>query len=279
MRRRFAPRQRITRTAVTRCAYAHATFFFVPVLCTRRPCSSAPGSGETSEQVCSYIRLSAPSRCSTRRVDAAAHRLPLHAIKEFMPEQRIGGSVFTPPFYAMALAEDAQTRAHLLTRWKHAGIYYGMIRPQGRGRVASLPACTEPLVSYRHGPRDMAALAEIAGRLAEFLFAAGARYIIPSISGHAGWSSADEARRELLAGLPKGRTNLMSIHLFSSCPPGKNDTLTATDSFGRVWGSANIIVADASQIPEAPGCNPQGTVMAIAFRNAEAFLARRRAHV
>jgi choline dehydrogenase-like flavoprotein len=209
-------------------------------------------------------------------VDAAAHRLPLHAIKEFMPEQRIGGSVFTPPFYAMALAEDPQTRAHLLTRWKHAGIYYGMIRPQGKGRVTSLPGCTEPLVSYRHGTRDMAAIAEIAGRLAEFLFAAGARYVIPSISGHAGWSSVDEARRELAAGLPKDRTNLMSIHLFSSCPPGEKNALTATDSFGRVWGFPDIIVSDASQIPEAPGCNPQASVMAIAFRNAEAFLARSR---
>jgi choline dehydrogenase-like flavoprotein len=87
----------------------------------------------------------------------------------------------------------------------------------------------------------------------------------------------DEARRELAAGLPKALTNLMTIHLFSSCPPGESDSLTATDSFGRVWGFTDIIVADASQIPEAPGCNPQATVMAIAFRNAEAFLARKRA--
>ena len=33
-----------------------------------------------------------------------------------------------------------------------------------------------------------------------------------------------------------------------------------------------MILADASQVPEAPGVNPQLTIMAMALRNAEAFL-------
>ena len=65
----------------------------------------------------------------------------------------------------------------------------------------------------------------------------------------------------------------MTIHLFSSCPSGENTDRCATDSFGRVHGLENLFNVDGSQIPEAPGVNPQGTIMAIAFRNAEAFLA------
>jgi choline dehydrogenase-like flavoprotein len=35
---------------------------------------------------------------------------------------------------------------------------------------------------------------------------------------------------------------------------------------------ANLRVNDASLLPDAPGVNPQGTVMAIAQRNVDEFL-------
>ena len=93
-------------------------------------------------------------------------------------------------------------------------------------------------------------------------------------SGHPGWLSAEVCREECHNGLRKEWVNLMTVHLFSSCRPGEAQASTATDSFGRVRGVENVIVADASQIPEAPGVNPQGTVMALAYRAAEAFVAR-----
>jgi choline dehydrogenase-like flavoprotein len=39
-----------------------------------------------------------------------------------------------------------------------------------------------------------------------------------------------------------------------------------------VHGFENLRVNDASLLPWAPGINPQGTLMAIAHRNVEAFL-------
>ena len=205
-------------------------------------------------------------------VDASSFRLPLQAITEFMPDQRIGGSVFTPSFFGMALADDLPRRAHLLARWRHAAVYYGMIRPQGTGRIDSLLPGQEPLVRYSHTAQDLHSIAEIGGRLAEVLFAAGARLVVPCIAGHEGWTDPAAARQELSRGIARSRLNLMTIHLFSSCIPGETGAQTVTDSFGRVRGLANLVIADASQIPEAPGCNPQGTVMALAFRSAEAFL-------
>jgi nucleoside-diphosphate-sugar epimerase len=61
---------------------------------------------------------------------------------------------------------------------------------------------------------------------------------------------------------------------------GENPDVCATDSFGRVRGFHNLYVNDASLLPDSPGVNPQGTTMAIALRNADAFVAagRRRAH-
>ena len=68
----------------------------------------------------------------------------------------------------------------------------------------------------------------------------------------------------------------MSIHLFSSCPMGGRAEFHAVDSFGRLWGWNNVIVADGSVLPGAPGVNPQATIMALAMRAADAYLGARR---
>ena len=208
-------------------------------------------------------------------VNGHESRLPLYAVTEFMPEQRIGGSVFTPGFFGMALAEDWTRRADLMPRLRNCASYYAMARAEGTGRVRPLPGVADPLVGYRLTPADRRNLAIGLGRLGRLMFAAGARRVFPSITGHEGWTSpADCEALEREAELPWARTNIMTIHLFSSCPPGEERALTGTDSFGRVRGVENLTLADASQIPEAPGVNPQGTVMAMAYRAAEAFLSR-----
>jgi choline dehydrogenase-like flavoprotein len=76
------------------------------------------------------------------------------------------------------------------------------------------------------------------------------------------------------ATLPFGRTNLMTIHLFSSCPMGENLRRCATNSFGRVHQQKDLYISDASLICTAPGVNPQGSVMAYARRNALKFLGK-----
>jgi choline dehydrogenase-like flavoprotein len=207
-----------------------------------------------------------------REIDAHDTRLPLYAITEFMPEARIGGSFFQLGFFGTALAEDWDTRSWLLADWRRCGLYYAMTRARGLGRVSAPPGLADPLVRYALAPEDWASLAMGLSRLGEAMFAAGATHVYPSIAGHPGWTEAGQCGEFLTGGLPRDRTNLMSIHLFSSCPPGERAERSATDSFGRVRGVENLILADASQIPEAPGVNPQLTVMAMALRNAEAFL-------
>jgi choline dehydrogenase-like flavoprotein len=47
---------------------------------------------------------------------------------------------------------------------------------------------------------------------------------------------------------------------------------SAADSYGLVRGTGNVHVNDASLLPDAPGVNPQGSVMAVAVRNARHFV-------
>ncbi|MPY72164.1 MAG: FAD-dependent oxidoreductase [Alphaproteobacteria bacterium] len=204
---------------------------------------------------------------------AHEHRLPLYAVTEFMPDIRLGGSFFLPGLFGMALAEDFARRGHLLPEMARCGMYYAMARGRGAGTVTPLPGAREPLVRYRAAREDWPALAEGAIRLADAMFAAGAEEVFPSIASHPGWRSTAEIRETAGKTLIRGRASLLTIHLAGSCPPGGNAALCATDSFGRLHGARNVVLADASQIPEAPGVNPQASVMAIALRNTEAFLA------
>jgi choline dehydrogenase-like flavoprotein len=57
------------------------------------------------------------------------------------------------------------------------------------------------------------------------------------------------------------------VHAFSSCPAGQRRDRCAVDSFGKVPEVEGLYVNDASMLPDSPGVNPQGSVMALARRN------------
>jgi choline dehydrogenase-like flavoprotein len=108
-------------------------------------------------------------------------------------------------------------------------------------------------------------------KLAELLFEAGAESLYPSVTRGAKLDCPDDLAK-LPEIMPQGLANLMTIHLFSSCPMGTDKRKCATNSFGRVHGFHNLFISDASLLCTAPGVNPQGTVMALARRNALNFL-------
>jgi choline dehydrogenase-like flavoprotein len=92
-------------------------------------------------------------------------------------------------------------------------------------------------------------------------------------------TSSDDVRKLMAtagpSGFPAGRLSISTVHISSSCPMGENEAVCPVDSHGRLRGFDNIYLGDASIIPDAPGVNPQGTVMALALRNARYFLAAR----
>jgi choline dehydrogenase-like flavoprotein len=134
-----------------------------------------------------------------------------------------------------------------------------------------MPLHQDPLVRYRLGEGDFGLLSEALTKLAELLFAAGATALYPNLTGGPVLRSPDDLWR-IPATLSASRTNLMTIHLFSSCRMGERADVSVTNSFGKVHGQEGLYVADASLLCDAPGVNPQGSVMAIARRNVLRFL-------
>jgi len=198
--------------------------------------------------------------------------VPVHQVKEFSPRLTLGCSVSTPAYLALSLTDHPERVREVEGDWKRMAVYYAATTG-GRGSVRNLPFFRDPLVRYKLSQEDMAGLSDGLKKLCRALLAAGAEALYPGVPG-LGPLTSEADLEKIPAALPRGRTSLMSIHLFSSCPMGENKKLAAVDSFGRVHGEKNLRVADAGLLCDAPGVNPQGTVMALAARNALEFLGK-----
>lgn len=193
--------------------------------------------------------------------------VPVHQVKEFTPDLSFGGSASHPGLVALSLTDSWPSMRDAVASWPEMAVYYAAITSEGRGAVTAIPGFRDPVVTYRLTRRDRAMLGRGLARLALVMLAAGAREVFPSFRGApVVRTRADLA--ELSARFRATAASVMTVHLCSTVPMGENTDLAAADSFGRVHGTRNVWVNDASLLPDAPGVNPQASVMAVALRNA-----------
>lgn len=237
------------------------------------------------DQLCIHPMIKAAALFDDE-LEAHEAALPIYQVKEFWPTITLGGSVFTPGFLAMLLADNWPLTQQAMPDWRHMAIYYAASRGMNRGTIRVLPRLSDGVVvRYRLSEADQQNLSVGLARLGEILFAAGAKAVYPSLTTHSVLRSVDECHGFLKNPIPIPAMALSTVHAFSSCPMGENPDRCAANSFGRVHGFTNLYISDASLIPDSPGVNPQGTTMAIALRNAEHFAedgrrtASRRFHV
>ena len=227
-----------------------------------------PGAG--------HLRLHPTVKLAARFPESvgAAADVAVHQVKPEGSSVSFGGSASRPGQVALALADDwAANRMHA-EDWERMAVYYAAIRPQGRGRVRAVPGLRDPLVSFGLARADMRLLGKGLADLARLVFAAGAQDVFPVIRGGGRFARGADVEGRLPAMVTRGATSVMTVHLFSTLPLGEDSQRCPVDSFGVVRGVEALRVNDASLLPDAPGMNPQGTIMAIAARNVGAFLAR-----
>jgi choline dehydrogenase-like flavoprotein len=204
-------------------------------------------------------------------VNHADMGVPVHQVKEFSPRLSFGCSISSPGYLALGLIDHPDAAREVAQVWPRLATYYAMITSEGSGTVRTMAGFRDPLVRYALTEADRRNLAEGLKKLGQLLLEADAKRLYPCLirgkilTSTGGLSDLPEL-------LPNGMANLMTIHLFSSCPMGEDKTKCATDSFGRVHGLKNLHISDASLLCTAPGVNPQGSIMAIARRNALKFL-------
>jgi choline dehydrogenase-like flavoprotein len=199
---------------------------------------------------------------------------PVHQIKHFDPQFSMGCSISAPPTLALIMIDHPEHFEEVDQNWRHLAIYY-VQTTGGQGTVRTLPGFHDALVRARYNATDMRKLAEGLRKLGECLYAAGATALYPGIAGMPMLRSPGDLNR-IPTELPARQAGLATFHLFATCPMGEKEGRCATDSFGKVRGADGLYVNDASLLPGPTVVNPQGTVMAIAHRNALRFLENRR---
>jgi choline dehydrogenase-like flavoprotein len=206
-------------------------------------------------------------------VNSADMGVPVHQVKEFAPRLSFGCSISSPAYLALGLLDHPDEAATVGRDWTREANYYAMITGEGRGTVRTMPGFRDPLVRYTISEKDRRDLADGWRKLAEVLFAAGAEAVFPCVAGSSALRNPANLK-SIPEQLATGTGNLMTIHLFCSCPMGEDRKRCAADSFGRIHGFPNLRINDASLLCTAPSVNPQGTIMALARRNTLQFLGR-----
>jgi choline dehydrogenase-like flavoprotein len=194
-------------------------------------------------------------------------------VKEFAPKFSFGCSISSPPYLNLGLNDYPQESQEVRKNWQKMAIYYAMITSEGTGTIRCLPGYQDPVVRYQLTEQDLINLSKALNKLSLLLFEANAEALYPSISKFTKLTKLQYLTL-IPSILPKNQTNLMTVHVFSSCPMGENREKCAVNSFGKIHGFDRLYVNDASLLCTAPGVNPQGSIMAIARRNVLQFLGK-----
>jgi choline dehydrogenase-like flavoprotein len=203
----------------------------------------------------------------------AAGALPLIQVDQFRPDISLGGSYFSPGHLAMMLSDNWLENRDQMEHQRHMAAYYVAVRGTGKGYVhASALSDQDTNINYTLSGEDLVNLSKGLARLSMLLLAGGAEEIFPCVHGLTPIRSNLDAVRWLDDRLSPSRLSLTTVHAFSSCPMGENHSLCAADSFGKVRGFDNLYINDASMLPDSPGVNPQGSIMALARRNVLHFV-------
>jgi len=211
-------------------------------------------------------------------VGASTTPLPLLQVKEFAPDLTLGGAFFSPGQLAMTLSEDWPRYSDRMLQKEEMALYYVGVKGAGKGWVhPNVLGEDSTEAHYELSPVDARNLGVGLARIGQLLLAAGAREVIPSAWGVGPMIRERDAVRWLDEPLPIDGLGLVTVHAFSSCPIGERRDRCVADSYGKVFAVDNLRISDASMLPDSPGVNPQGTVMALARRNARQFLDERRA--
>ncbi len=204
------------------------------------------------------------------QINDPSEGVPVYQVAQFKPHLTLGGSYSGLPHLGLWLAGRRPLK-EVVEHWQRMSIFYALTVGTGLGRVRVFP-WGEPMVSLAVTKEDYRQLAQGIERLAQLLFTAGAESIDSPVKGDGIWYDSSAARR-WEKGFPKGRLDLSTIHLFCSCPMGEAENCPV-DSWGKLKGFKNVLINDASILPDSPAANPQATIMALARRNIIKWMAK-----
>lgn len=150
-----------------------------------------------------------------------------------------------------------EIRREILEQYNKNAIYTSMIRPKGHAKIKASKFLDFPFVFNQFTREDINLMKQSLIKLSELLFEAGAKKLYLPISNSSSISNLEDAYKKIDE-CDISELSLSAMHIMSSCAIG-----TITDKWGRLPGTTNISIADASLLPSNTGESPQGTIMAL----------------
>jgi choline dehydrogenase-like flavoprotein len=199
-------------------------------------------------------------------VDMARGVPQSYGIDEFAAEGLMLEGIAGPPDYlAMAVPFSGPAHRELMLGYRHVAQFGLMLRETSRGRVrvGALARRGRPLVRYDLNDADAQTVKRGVERLAQLLFAAGARRVILPVAGVPELRDGDLAPLQRAAVAPSD-LKLMAFHPLGTAQMGR-----VTDADGALPGVRGLHLADGSVVPGPLGVNPQLTIFALATRLAD----------
>ncbi len=187
----------------------------------------------------------------------------------------IGYAAVPPGLLAAAIPGLGAEHAEKMALYNHMLTAATLVEDEGEGRVVMGPD-RQPYLVQELAASDIERLHRGVALTAELLFAAGARRVLLPFADLPELASPDELPR--IAARPRRRDTieLMTVHIMGTARMATDPARGATDAAGAVHGVEALVVADASVLPTSVGVNPQVSIIAMALRNAERWVERRR---
>ena len=152
----------------------------------------------------------------------------------------------------------------LMSRLGYIAGWGAMIRARSTGRVIAPKKGWTPTILYNMNRSDAALMQEAMKATADLLFAAGARFVCPGINRvPSELHHADDTRLIAQARLKPTDFNPIGNHPLGTCRMSEDPKRGVVNSRGETHDVRGLFIADGSIFPNAPGVNPQETIMAL----------------
>ena len=159
---------------------------------------------------------------------------------------------------------------NLMSKLKHMAGWGAMIRATSTGTVKSSGSGWSPSIHYSMSQRDANLMQKAMKATADLLFAGGAKKVTPGIYGvPKELNDPSETRLIAEANLKPTAFNPIGNHPMGTCRMSEKPGQGVVNSHGETHDVKNLFLADASVFPNAPGVNPQVTIMALAAHFAD----------
>ena len=194
-----------------------------------------------------------------------------YQVREFRDEGFVMAAINLPPaLVAMGLPQYGPELNALMQDYNQSLIAGVLIEDTTSGSVRNVAG--EPVSTYRLGELDRQRILRGTALLCELMLEAGAKRIVLPFAGVPDMLDADGVRDLFAHDIPLSAMEVVTVHIMGTAGMGGDPARHVCDSYGRVYDTEGLCVADASLFPSPIGVNPMETIMALATRNAERVL-------